>query len=244
MLEPLETRVLFAASTPGSVLLDGRTLRIIGLADKENVVSVRLSGDGRNVVVASTFGVQEPSAVPFAIGLVRRIVYTGGSGADLVTLGSAPPDDPATTVDESEPDRALTRADFFNADGVADPNRFADDERFTFRTRADGKAGDDVLVGGHGRDDLRGGNGNDVLFGQGGVDRLGGGDGNDVLEGGTRRDRLAGGTGADRFNLVQGSQAADLVSCGSDKDDDRIEFINGLGIRQRRPNDVVSDLVP
>jgi Ca2+-binding RTX toxin-like protein len=76
----------------------------------------------------------------------------------------------------------------------------------TTRLRADGDAGDDILLGGDGDDVLPGGDGADlvltgrgdnVAFGGAGNDRLHGQDGDDVLDGGTGFDVLRGGLGDD-----------------------------------------------
>jgi Ca2+-binding RTX toxin-like protein len=76
----------------------------------------------------------------------------------------------------------------------------------TTRLRADGDAGDDILLGGDGDDVLSGGDGADlvltgrgdnVAFGGAGDDRLHGEDGEDVLDGGVGFDVLRAGPGDD-----------------------------------------------
>jgi hypothetical protein len=62
---------------------------------------------------------------------------------------------------------------------------------------AQGRAGNDVVVGTAGDDVLVGGSGNDVLCGLGGDDVLLGGSGNDHLDGGPDTDALSGGSGND-----------------------------------------------
>ncbi len=87
--------------------------------------------------------------------------------------------------------------------------------------------GNDVIVGGNGKDilwgdnwpytdadtpfggddTLFGGNGDDSLYGQGGNDRLKGENGNDNIDGGTGNDIIDGGTGAD---ILKGGADADV----------------------------------
>jgi len=67
---------------------------------------------------------------------------------------------------------------------------------------AQGRSGNDVVVGTPGDDVLVGGSGNDVLCGLGGDDVLLGGSGNDHLDGGPDIDALTGGSGND--TLING----------------------------------------
>lgn len=60
-----------------------------------------------------------------------------------------------------------------------------------------GGAGNDILFGGGGNDNIDGGIGNDLIFGMAGNDTLLGGDGNDNLYGGNGNDTLKGGAGKD-----------------------------------------------
>ncbi|MGB0507533.1 MAG: choice-of-anchor L domain-containing protein [Pikeienuella sp.] len=67
-----------------------------------------------------------------------------------------------------------------------------------------GKDGDDILDGGLGADKLKGGTGADVLTGGAGDDKLSGGNGNDVLTGGTGDDKIYVGLGVDTVNFTLG----------------------------------------
>jgi Ca2+-binding RTX toxin-like protein len=93
-----------------------------------------------------------------------------------------------------------------------------------------GTAGDDVLRGDNGRDQLFGFRGDDRLIGGAGADRLHGGGGDDVLIGGFGADRLSGGGGADLFifRLVEGSQPGaalrDRIGDFSRSEGDRIDL--------------------
>ena len=66
-------------------------------------------------------------------------------------------------------------------------------------------AGNDLLSGGDGYDDLFGGLGNDTLNGGTGWDWLFGGEGNDSLNGGAGDDLLVGGPGDDTLTGGSGS---------------------------------------
>lgn len=74
-----------------------------------------------------------------------------------------------------------------------------------------GLGGDDILMAGPGNDVLRGGPGNDLLLGRRGRDLLEGGSGHDVLVGGPGRDRLFGGGGVD--SCYRGERTGRSVSC-------------------------------
>jgi RTX calcium-binding nonapeptide repeat (4 copies) len=80
---------------------------------------------------------------------------------------------------------------------------------------AQGKSGNDVVVGTAGDDVLVGGSGNDVLCGLGGDDVLTGGSGNDELDGGPDDDVLAGGSGTDHLD---GGTGIDALNGGSGND--------------------------
>jgi Ca2+-binding RTX toxin-like protein len=76
------------------------------------------------------------------------------------------------------------------------------------KVTAFGGSGNDVLIGGGGRDTLFGGKGNDDLVGRGlgdflfggaGADALSGGYGHDWLDGGADSDRIRSGPGRDRY---------------------------------------------
>jgi Ca2+-binding RTX toxin-like protein len=79
-----------------------------------------------------------------------------------------------------------------------------------------GTGAGDRLVGGAGKDWLRGFAGPDRLWARGGADRLEGGAGPDLLVPGGGRDLLRGGAGADRADLRDGR--GDLLWCGRGRD--------------------------
>ena len=87
-----------------------------------------------------------------------------------------------------------------------------------------GGDGDDVLIGGPGRDRLFGRDGDDSLFGGDGNDRLYGGRGDDTLSGGDGNDRLYGGRGDDTLfggdgnDRLSGGKGDDTLSGGDGND--------------------------
>ncbi|MFI8744760.1 calcium-binding protein [Pseudomonas sp. NPDC077186] len=90
-----------------------------------------------------------------------------------------------------------------------------------FDTLVEGTAAGEQLVGGQGRDLLRGLAGNDTLFGMGGDDQIEGGDGNDYLSGGngsqsgSGNDILNGGIGND---VLDGEDGDDQLTGGAGDD--------------------------
>lgn len=91
--------------------------------------------------------------------------------------------------------------------------------------KADGGAGNDLLIGGGGNDDLKGGKGNDVILGGAGNDRLDGGKGKDWIFGGCGNDRLYGGKGDDHLyggpghDSLHGGRGRDALDGGGGCDD-------------------------
>ena len=71
-------------------------------------------------------------------------------------------------------------------------------EDVTIGSNIHGEDGDDLLVGGAGRDTLYGDDGNDHLIGGAGDDKLSGDDGDDTIEGGLGADKIDGGDGVDQ----------------------------------------------
>jgi hypothetical protein len=106
--------------------------------------------------------------------------------------------------------------------------------------------GNDVILGGHGRDHFFGGNGKDVIYGHGAVDTLRGGPGDDELYSGSMDDYLigdqgddvlVGGGNVDYFSGGDGSDAA-YGNAGDDvfrlRDGDTDDLHGGRGYDQAR----------
>ena len=92
----------------------------------------------------------------------------------------------------------------------------------------------EILYGGSGDDELRGGGGDDTIYGYAGEDEIYGGGGNDVIYGGADRDRLYGDAGddtiyggADRDRLY-GNAGDDTLAGGSG--DDELEGGDGADL--------------
>lgn len=99
----------------------------------------------------------------------------------------------------------------------------------------EGNGGNDVLLGGFGRDFIYGGPGDDIIEGRAGNDYLegdegddniSGGAGNDYIVAGSGRDRVSGGGGNDVIVAVDGE--ADRIDCGPGTDD--VYFDAGLDV--------------
>ena len=81
--------------------------------------------------------------------------------------------------------------------------------------------GDDMLIGGTGKDTIQGNGGNDTIFGDGGIDDIDGGAGNDTINGGGGGDIIFGDLGDD---TIDGSGGDDVILGGRGDDD-----LNGGG---------------
>lgn len=97
-----------------------------------------------------------------------------------------------------------------------------------------GAAGNDLLDGRGGDDDLYGGDGNDTVRGNSGVDRVYGDDGNDALAGADGEDTVDGGSGHDTLgggndnDLLIGGSGNDNLS--GDADNDTLEGGSGADV--------------
>ncbi len=88
-----------------------------------------------------------------------------------------------------------------------------------------GSKGDDIIIGGEGRDYLKGRDGDDVISGGGGNDKLKGGKGDDTLSGGTGNDKLKGGSGDDTFVYVYGTEAGGRDKINGNGGDDVLRLV-------------------
>ncbi len=126
---------------------------------------------------------------------VAKETYDGGSGVDRILLrdGASLPDDVVIQSVEALAVRAGTGDDSLGGSDFLQ----------------------DILFGGSGNDDLRGGTGFDSLFGGFGIDTLRGNDGEDYVYGGKGTDRVFGHDGED---VVYGGGDSDRLSGGSAND--------------------------
>ena len=136
------------------------------------------------------------------IALPERAVASEGS----TSLGVGPGVESLTIQSGDGNDRVM--ANSFTPDSL------------TFTVRAG--AGNDLVLGSRGRDELSGDADNDTLIGGAGDDLLFGNDGNDTLRGSAGSDTLDGGTGRDR---LYGQSAGDTLI--HSVDDDEIDWHNG-----------------
>lgn len=120
--------------------------------------------------------------------------------------------------------RGAESVEFFAATGVpGEPGDVIDarggagtpPEPFRLRVFADGRTGDDLLIGGRVGDQLLGEEGNDRVRGMDGDDDPSGEEGNDRVKGGKGRDFVEGGPGSD---LIDGGAGRDECRGGPGKD--------------------------
>lgn len=105
-----------------------------------------------------------------------------------------------------------------------------------------GNDGDDWLSGGADADKLWGGNGADTLTGDAGDDQLFGGEGADYLRGGTGRDQATGGAGADVFDFWQGDGTFILRDMTAGQDVIRMAFAGMTSLDDLRAQAVMQDV--
>ena len=187
------------------------------------------AGDGRDTIDDSFVGAGsagDRDTIRFGAGITPAMIGFQRVGQDLV-LSFEGSDDRITIAGwGSSKANHIERFEF--ADGtVWDAGDLAG---FVRATAPAGTAGDDVLEGWNGADDLlAGGAGDDRLSGLDGADFLNGGAGNDILDGGRGNDYLDGGTGADTYLFERGAGRDTIRDLGDANDGpDTIRF--GAGI--------------
>ena len=159
-VEPLETRLLFAAEPS---VLRGHTLVIQGNDSNPNTVELRLDSEGRNVQVVWPGDPTRMVPESFATAAVRRIKFTGGTRADNVTV-----------VEAAAPFALPVTMNGQDGEDVLIGGSGADTIR--------GGDGNDIIFGADKGDRLYGGIGNDVIRGGTGSDRIHGGEGIDAID--------------------------------------------------------------
>jgi Ca2+-binding RTX toxin-like protein len=145
----------------------------------------------------------------------KALLVVGGTGSDSLLIEPRPSNRVQVRVKQTGRLLGIFDGTVFRRIvlfGLNGNDAIVVDPRVTKSAEIHGGAGDDVLVGGAGRDSLFGDDGNDYLVGGAGNDLLLGGAGDDRLLGGNVRDLLIGGRGADRLN---GQQDDDIVIGGS-----------------------------
>ncbi|WP_158498830.1 S8 family serine peptidase [Magnetospira sp. QH-2] len=142
------------------------------------------------------YAISETDGLYTVVGLDGTDQVTGvewfhfGEGEDLQIFSATevltpppPPEDPQPTITGTAGNDRLVAGD--------DPDGYV----------IEGLAGNDLLIGKDGGDQLIGGSGVDKLYGKAGDDTITGGDGNDVLKGDAGADTLLGGDGFDRLYI-------------------------------------------
>lgn len=177
--------------------------------------------DADNDVLTYKLSMVDGSDVPAGLSID---VSTGEITADATQLvahgyrGSAVYDIQITAVDDdglevSSATKLVVDDSVINANGCSTIGSWSDDIIVAQNDDSHniyGLIGNDLLIGGNGKDSLIGGLGNDELVGHGGNDCLDGGIGNDILVGGNGNDTLKGGLGDDTYVFTKGD-GKDLI---------------------------------
>lgn len=177
--------------------------------------------DADNDVLTYKLRMVDGSDVPAGLSID---VSTGEITADATQLvahgyrGSAVYDIQITAVDDdglevSSATKLVVDDSVINANGCSTIGSWSDDIIVAQNDDSHniyGLIGNDLLIGGNGKDSLIGGLGNDELVGHGGNDCLDGGIGNDILVGGNGNDTLKGGLGDDTYVFTKGD-GKDLI---------------------------------
>jgi Ca2+-binding RTX toxin-like protein len=163
--------------------------------------SVRISGDMTRLT-ADTGSGQD-----LAVGAALPDILDGGTGPDVLR-GRGATD--VVRYDGRADDLRVTLGDGERNDGG--PQDGAERDRLRGIEIVVGGAGDDLLIGDGGENQVFGQDGRDELEGMGGPDDVGGGDGRDVARGGRGADLFPGGEGRDR---EFGGRGPDIFQGGS-----------------------------
>jgi len=149
----------------------------VTIGDDDETVAASLAADPWNGKKKALFvrGTRDADAI--SLSVARGVVTVTSKGASVGTFKQS----------------QLTRV---IVDAGAGDDRVEVSPLFARPVQLNGGDGDDVLVGGKGRDLLLGGNGNDQLVGGAGNDILIGGVGADALDGGLQNDLLISGSAA------------------------------------------------
>jgi Ca2+-binding RTX toxin-like protein len=193
-----------------------------GVLDANDVeFSSFLSFGGSDTVIVNNLAGTDVSLVDISLfdfgvpgGANDAVIVNGTAGDDVITASSA---NGVVTVSGLAAQVRITGTDAagdrleVNGLGGGDAIDSTGLEPAEMQFRADGGAGDDVLLGGDGDDVLSGGDGADVIFAGSGDNVAFGGAGDDVLRGEEGDDVLDGGAGDD---ILIGNAGDDVLLNG------------------------------
>ncbi len=150
-------------------------------------------------------------------GAGRDFLVGGGATADILSTAESDVDAGSDTIFGGDGDDTLLGAGWNDNN---DNGAYNTGEAVTADSKANalyGGAGNDLVIGAAGADQLGGGTESDDISGHSGADILWGGqgDGNDTLDGGGGSDTLFGGLGND---ILQGGNGADQLFGGAGSD--------------------------
>ena len=207
--EPLENRQLMSGTA--ATFKDG-LLSVTGDATAGTSVLVALSSDHKTIT-----GSAGGKSVSAAVGDVKGIVVTGGSGTDFLHVDNTI-NIPATISggdgnDTVEGGAAANTITVGNGNALIRTRGTANSVKTgNGNVRVYGGSGNDTITTGTGADYIEGGDGNDLIDAGSGNDSVYGNNGNDTLKGELGNDSLHGGLGDDYFITGGGN---DSVYAGS-----------------------------
>lgn len=188
------------------VYCHGQIATYVGTAGNDDIDDAH--GDfGRNPVIVLGDGSDRLRLGLGYLPALDSLTVCGGSGQDSIEVSERIGDHAQTLLDGGLDD------DFVGNQGGLNNSDLA-------KLVLVGGAGEDVLRGANGNDEMDAGKGDDSLYGVGGKDKMKGGSGNDILRGQRGSDLLKGGSG---FDLLEGDMPGypdgrDVADGGSNRD--------------------------
>jgi hypothetical protein len=199
-LETLETRTLMSAS----VTLSGGILDIAGDANRAGDLTATLVNNGKSIYASAGEG----HTLTVASSAVKKIVVTGGTGNDTISLDTnlvLP-----TTISGGSGNDVI-----WGSGGRNDIIEGNGSDWINIRGRnsyVQAGNGNDTIYTSSGSDTVSAGNGNDSIFGQSGDVIITAGNGRDTINSGSGSDKITVGTGVSLINLGTGQNTVTVAN--------------------------------